>query len=217
MKEAIVLKYHQSMKNRHGFHRYSSWEHCYREFSKVSKATRKDLDFLAVHLAAYLASWGMYRGSAFLLEFDYRVHEEVVKLVLSHKKNLHGLKQKDFLKCSDEIMDLHHKICLYYDDTLGNYTKAGKSKPVKTSEVLTTKIMLGTLACIPAYDRFLKIGLRESHLLQSFSKKGIDIALNEFAASNQKKLNSLCQKLKYPPMKILDMYFWQLGYQASSR
>lgn len=217
MKERVVIKYYESMKSGHGFHRYNSWEHCYREFSKISKATKKELDYLALHLAAYLASWGMYRGSAFLLEFDYKVHEEVVKLILKHKRNLHGLEVKDFLKRSDEVMILHQEICNYYDLTLETYKKAGITKPVKTSEVLSTKIMLGTLGCIPAYDRFLKIGLRESHLSQSFSKNSIDEVLNGFVLENINTINSLCKKLKYPPMKVLDMYFWQLGYNFDER
>ncbi len=215
MKEKIVNDYYGKMKSRHGFHRYNSWEHCFKEFSRISGTTKEEIDFLSLNLAAYLASWGMYRGSAFLLEFDYKVHGEVVKLALKHKKNLHSIKIIDMKDSVREIIELHEEICHYYDKTLGTYEKAGKTKPVRTSEVLSTKIMLGTLGCIPAYDRFLKVGLKVSNLPQSFSKKSIENALVEFATDNSIKLEKICKGLKYPPMKVLDMYFWQLGYNCA--
>ena len=51
-----------------------------------------DYDYLSLQLAFYLASWGMYRGSSFLLQKDYKVHEAVVKELLDSKYNcLFGL------------------------------------------------------------------------------------------------------------------------------
>ncbi len=61
--------------------RYKSWEHCYSAFvrHKGKTLSEDDLDFLCLHLSFYLASWGMYRGSSFLLQKDYRVHATAVK------------------------------------------------------------------------------------------------------------------------------------------
>ena len=42
---------------------------------------------MCLHLAFYLASWGMYRGSSFLLQKDYRVHYDVVKEILNERYN----------------------------------------------------------------------------------------------------------------------------------
>ena len=39
-------------------------------------------DYLSLHLAFYLASWGMYRGSSFLLQKDYKVLVPIVEEVL---------------------------------------------------------------------------------------------------------------------------------------
>ena len=47
--------------------RYRSWEHCYKTFNDARNSTSPDLDYLSLHLGFYLASWGMYRGSSFLL------------------------------------------------------------------------------------------------------------------------------------------------------
>ena len=52
--------------------RSRSWEHCYRVFRDARTDPSPDYDYLSLHLAFYLASWGMYRGSSFLLQKDYR-------------------------------------------------------------------------------------------------------------------------------------------------
>ena len=44
-----------------------------------SKENDVNLDYLSLQLAFYLASWGMYRGSSFLIQKDYRVHIPVVR------------------------------------------------------------------------------------------------------------------------------------------
>jgi hypothetical protein len=53
-----------------------------------------------LHLSFYLASWGLYRGSSFLLWKDYLVHHDMVNRILS----LQHLRNIDFSKqCAAEI------------------------------------------------------------------------------------------------------------------
>ena len=79
--------------------RYSSWEHCDSHFITARKENDVNLDYLSLQLAFYLASWGMYRGSSFLLPRHYRVHIPVVRESLSNKYNsLVGIECKDFRK-----------------------------------------------------------------------------------------------------------------------
>ena len=47
--------------------RYRSWEHCYSNFYHARGKEVIDVDYLSLQLAFYLASWGMYRGSSFLI------------------------------------------------------------------------------------------------------------------------------------------------------
>jgi len=65
------------------FGRYRSWWYCYSAFSDafINPGT-EDRDHLALSLAFYLASWGMYRGSSFLLKHDYKIHRAVVDYLL---------------------------------------------------------------------------------------------------------------------------------------
>ena len=63
-------------------HRYRFWDHCYSFFKKRESFTVGDIHLELFHLAFYLASWGMYRGSSFLLWKDYRIHIPAVQMLL---------------------------------------------------------------------------------------------------------------------------------------
>jgi len=65
-------------------HRYRSWEHCYRFFrSRTREGVVTEKDAAALQLGFHLASWGMYRGSSFLLQHAYTVHAGVVERLAS--------------------------------------------------------------------------------------------------------------------------------------
>ena len=69
--------------------RYLSWIHCFNVFKENRfSANMQTYDYLALHLAFYLASWGMYRGSSFLLQKDYKIHIPVVKMLLERKEKI---------------------------------------------------------------------------------------------------------------------------------
>ena len=77
----IRTYYNETVKDAHG--RYLSWQHCYNAFIlNRSNVDDNTFDYLALHLAFYLASWGMYRGSSFLLQKDYKVHIPIVKIIM---------------------------------------------------------------------------------------------------------------------------------------
>ena len=83
--------------------RYRSWEHCYSHFMRSRGQKNVDYDYLSLQLSFYLASWGMYRGSSFLLQKDYKVHIPAVKELLNEKyDNLAGIKCVDFRKESNQ-------------------------------------------------------------------------------------------------------------------
>ena len=64
-------------------HRYRSWEHCFVHFQqRAGFSASQHIDLAALHLAFYLASWGMYRGSSVLLRKDYTIHRAVVAKLL---------------------------------------------------------------------------------------------------------------------------------------
>jgi hypothetical protein len=195
-----ILKFYQEIeKSPH--HRYKSWEHCYQYFCSKDP----DPNLASLHLAFYLASWGMYRGSSFLLDWDYAIHRPVVDRLLSSGKALQGIGVLKIEKEINTIFDLITWISKQYEEA-----------PTTT---LVTKILLGTLACVPAYDQYFIRGLRLSGLsysglkrsnfvkLLSFVKKPENLAQFETAQRQIEKVGGV----GYPIMKLVDMYFWELG------
>jgi len=68
-------------------HSYRSWERCYKFFCSKPR----DRDLACLHLTAYLTSFGMYRGSAFIASKDYLVHEDAVAAVEGYYGRLQNL------------------------------------------------------------------------------------------------------------------------------
>lgn len=65
-------------------HRYRSWELCYNYFHQNTiDAVALDRDRAALELGFYLASWGMYRGSSFLLQHAYTVHRGAIDVFVA--------------------------------------------------------------------------------------------------------------------------------------
>jgi hypothetical protein len=198
-------------------HRYRSWEHCYKYFSQ----REIDKDVACLHLSFYLASWGMYRGSSFLLWKNYLVHREVVK----HLLPLRHLRCIDLSnECEariDEICELTAWIKKWYQDNVSQVN--GKTKKINVTDTLVTKILLGTLGCMPAFDTYFKDGVRAVGMRHSKLSKKNYLSLVEFYRKNRREFEAVQQAIrqksgtKYPAMKLIDMYFWQIGFDRRVR
>jgi len=207
-----ILKFHAQLEG-DANHRYKSWEHCYEYFSMEDA----ELDIACLQMAFYLASWGMYRGSSFLLWKDYLIHKDVVAHLLSKRH----LQQIDFSKATKkevvEIFDLILWIKNWYQSNI-QYIN-GEEKKVNVTDTLATKIILGSLGCIPAYDRYFIDGIRNKGLSYSGLKPGNFTSVVNFYKQNQDEFltaNKIILErsgMNYPPMKLVDMYFWEIGYE----
>ena len=201
--------------------RYLSWEHCYAYFAKNHSSRLDDdlLDTLCIHLSFYLASWGMYRGSSFLLQKDYRVHKDAIRILLESKyDSLWGASCEVLLQNENVnlLFSLVDRIKEVYVNKRQNID--GRSS---VSDVLITKILMGTLGCVPAYDQYFVASIRKYDVAGgTFNKESIR-NLVSFYKANFEKFEQCRTKiskrgLEYPPMKILDMCFWQIGFEESS-
>ncbi|WP_310441839.1 hypothetical protein [Sulfurimonas sp.] len=207
-----ILKFHEQLVGDEN-HRYKSWEHCYTYFCQENT----ELDIACLQMAFYLASWGMYRGSSFLLWKDYLIHKEVVAHLLSKKH----LQRIDFTKAEDqeisEIFELIAWVKNWYQDNIESIN--GVTRKVNVTDTLATKIILGSLGCVPAYDRYFIDGIRNKGLRYSGLKSAnFDVVVNfyknnkdQFLLANQTILEKT--GIYYPPMKLVDMYFWEIGYE----
>ena len=203
--------------------RSRSWEHCYRVFRDARTDPSPDYDYLSLHLAFYLASWGMYRGSSFLLQKDYKVHTPIVEEILKPENDcLFGLACAD-VQNSDvwaQLRKLYDNIADYFHPIREEI--AGYEVTTPVSPVLITKILMGTLGCVPAYDRFFVDGIKKHKVTtQEYSLESVR-KLAEFYEEYNDRLEAArrgmrTEDLTYPQMKLLDMGFWQIGFEANSK
>ena len=198
--------------------RYRSWEHCYSHFIKARGSKDVDYDYLSLQLAFYLASWGMYRGSSFLLQKDYKIHIPVVKELSSEKYDtLAGIECSDLRNESNQklLQDINSFLEQYYDKIRREVKEQDLKN--KLSFTLITKILMGTLGCVPAYDRYFIAGIKNKKVATgNYNIKSI-MQLVDFYEKNADQLEYAREKMEiegllYPQMKMIDMGFWQIGF-----
>ena len=207
--------YNEINNDTHG--RYRSWEYCYYTFYKARSAEQVDVDYLSLQLAFYLASWGMYRGSSFLLQKDYKVHIPVVEMILKEKYNpllgitAEGLTDEKNLDLLDEISDRIR--CTYAKEL-----PAFEGKDNNATDTLVTKILLGTLGCVPAYDRYYKQTVKKYGISSGrYNRKSVRDVANYYC-TNSESFEDVRAKLsaggiEYPQMKLMDMCMWQVAFE----
>jgi hypothetical protein len=199
--------------------RYRSWEYCYKHFHDARGNKKADTDYLSLQLAFYLASWGMYRGSSFLLQKDYKIHIPVVSEILKIKYDV--LSGIECIKLRDKtiqqrLKELESFMMAYYEDVRLS-VKESETKS-KVSYTLITKILMGTLGCVPAYDRYFIAGVKDQKVTTgNYNIKSV-LRLVDFYEKNAVRLEDARKKmsvfdLPYPQMKMLDMGFWQIGFE----
>lgn len=216
--ESSVKFYDTLKKDENG--RYRSWEHCYSYFINARDNKNAELDYLSLQLAFYLASWGMYRGSSFLLQKDYKIHIPVVKELLKEEYDpLAGIDCVELKR--EENQRLLENINAFLDEYYSNIRDEVKNIKVRNqlSSTLITKILMGTLGCVPAYDRYFISGIKKQKVASgNYNMKSI-IQLVDFYEKNIVELENIRKDMKvngmaYPQMKILDMAFWQIGLDS---
>ncbi len=206
-----ILAYYDDCKGNET--RYKSWEHCYKHFRLFleNKNNPEYLDLAALHLGFYLASWGMYRGSSFLIRYDYKIHSAVIRLLAEERFT--KLWEQEFGVCSDNS-DLTELLLTVVDEIKAAY-------PTQPTYTLVTKIILGTLGSLPACDTYFLNGLKECKIPFSDVNRPFLKRLLEFSHGNQGVLEDVQRKIferqaqelkiQYPIMKLVDMYFWTIG------
>ena len=202
--------------------RSRSWEHCYRVFRDARTDPSPDCDYLSLHLAFYLASWGMYRGSCFLLQKDYKVLSPIVEEILKPEYDcLFGLACADLRE--SEVQERYTNV---YDDIADHFGPirdevAGRKVASSVSPVLITKILMGTLGCVPAYDRFFQDGVATYKVTTREYSPNSVLKLVDFYEEHNDRLEEARRGMRvgdltYPQMKLLDMGFWQVGFERDA-
>lgn len=212
--------YIEGIKN--DYSRYRSFDQCYFYFQTHYLEYQKDeeLDSMALHLFSYLASWGMMRGEI-LIQNNYLIHKKACAIVAEKMiQSGKDLSVDDLMKLRDEIKEGYKGIS-YSKLSYDKVEKKCHMKPKNTNSItdtLVTKILLGTTGLVPAYDRLVKRAMKKYGICCSFGKKSLD-QLSKFIEANseaiydvQGRVEKECN-IKYPVMKIVDMFLWQKGFE----
>ena len=218
--DAAQTFYEEARRDKNG--RSRSWEHCYRVFRDARTDPSPDCDYLSLHLAFYLASWGMYRGSSFLLQKDYKVLVPIVEEVLKPEYDCLfgvacvGLREDEV---QARLTEVNERIAAHFEPIRDEV--AGRKVASSVSPVLITKILMGTLGCVPAYDRFFQDGVATYKVTtQEYSPKSV-LKLVDYYEKHNDRLEEARRGMRtddliYPQMKLLDMGFWQIGFERDA-
>lgn len=196
-------------KNKDEKHRYRSFDFCYSHFYFSKINNKIDIEKSCYVLWSYLASWGMLRGSSFLLQKNPFYLKDLVEYIYSQDISVWEIDVDGYNDNIERILNLYENV---------------KERVILNAErelVLVTKILLGVFAIIPAYDTYFCETFRQFSdcKFRKFNKASLE-AIHEFYLANKDVIDELqtqeqakvCNfngdetSLKYTKAKIIDMY-----------
>jgi hypothetical protein len=197
--------------------RYASFDYCFNYFQQARDSAEtaqlagdQRLALSCLHLGFYLASWGMLRGSGGLHRRSVHALAPVVRAIAGESATSWDL---DVPYCTgtdiEAVLALAQRIKMAY--------------PVTASPILVSKTMLGVFGCVPAFDRFFRLGFCGAAF-----NRGTLVKLNDFYAAHERDLSDISIPTidfmtrqdtahRYPRAKIIDMIFFEEGYKRVGR
>lgn len=180
----ITANMDEYLQDRGAEKRYASFDYCYNYFRNYYDTNRiKDIaspdnmQLSCLQLGFYLASWGMLRGSSFLLQKSIKHYEPLIHQISKLDKAYWEI---DADKYTDDNINLLIKLYELIEDSLGNDDNE------TASATLVTKIMLGVFANVPALDEYFCTGFGYS----KYFSKGLLRKISNFYLSNKFAIDS---------------------------
>jgi hypothetical protein len=171
----------------------------------------EDIEKSCLTLGFYLASWGMFRGSSFLLQHSVKQFFPTIQYINSLDKSVWSI---DVDKYSEENIQTIIKI---YQDIKKNLIQNDN-----TDLTLITKVLLGVFGFVPAFDSYFSGSFRlisEGRCGFRRVNKNSLTFIGEFYLTNQEVIDKLSSEtfttdfliekktqIHYPKAKIIDMY-----------
>jgi len=168
--------------------RDASFDYCFNYFQRFREERRLNdlisperLQESCIQLGFFLASWGMYRGSAFLLRKSAKTLEPIIGLIANQPTGFWEIDVNSYTKDNNiqSLLDFAGRI-----RSLPEYEKA--------SDVLVTKILLGVFANVPAFDTYFGKGFG----YRKFEQKSLD-AVAGFYRDNSQIIDGYCATTHY--------------------
>ena len=212
----IVTGYLQTRKNDgEACHRYASFDYCYNHFyPSKSRDAKFDMEKSCLAIGLYLASWGMYRGSGFLLKrTSAKYYEPLVKFIMKQEPSIWKVDVDTYPDNEGKILNIYNEVSKQL-----KIAEMGQKKHV----TLVTKVMLGVFGIVPAFDDNFCTTFRNIYKgecgFSSLNEQSL-MCINDFYKKNKSVIDRLSDKtytiefcsgkptnLKYTKAKIIDMY-----------
>lgn len=198
--------------------RYASFDYCYNYFYSFflneninELSNERNIQNSCMQLGFYLASWGMYRGSSFLLEKSVRTYIPLITAISKMNPALWEIDIPNYFV--DNNIDLLLECKKEITSSFG--------KNYKPTDTLITKVMLGVFGNVPAFDTYVKKGLS----VNTFNKDSLT-KIKSFYSNNQvffdsKEIYTFDFKTgeksnnKYTVAKLVDMYGFIKGKEKN--
>jgi hypothetical protein len=195
--------------------RYASFDYCYNYFRPSNDITQ-DIEKGCLVLGFYLASWGMFRGSSFLLQKSVKHFEPTIRYIATLDKSVWEIDADNYDENNVQTI-----IKIYKDIKTRLINKSNADL------TLITKILLGVFGFVPAFDNFFcnsfraisggqcgfrKVNVKSLSFIKAFyeaNKTTIDrLSVETFTMDF---LTGQKTTLNYPKAKIIDMYGFTAG------
>lgn len=192
--------------------RYTSFDYCFNYFQSFREkksigalAEPENIQISCLHLGFYLASWGMLRGSATLLQKSSRYLMPAIELIANADSVLWEIDAHCYTKPNiKKILDAGSKFQESYPGM---------------SDILVTKIMLGVFGNVPAFDSNFKKGFNVSTFGSKALEKIDDFYKNNHMVIDRYQSNTYTLDFlsgeptlrNYTRAKVIDMAFFIEG------
>lgn len=195
--------------------RFTSFDYCYNYF-RTTNDLNKDVEKSCLVLGFYLASWGMFRGSSFLLQHSVKHLQRTIEYINTLDKTFWTIDVDNYTEENIE--------------TIINIYKEIRERLIlkgNTDLTLITKVLLGVFGFIPAFDSYFCDTFRVISNGQCGFRRVNKISLgfiHNFYQENKQSIDNLSAKtfttdfltegktnINYPRAKIIDMYGFFAG------
>lgn len=196
--------------------RYSSFDYCYNYF-RTNVDITSDIEKSCLVLGFYLASWGMFRGSSFILQKSVKHFQPLMQYISSLQRPVWNIDVDSYnFKNIQAILEIYNQVKKFI-------------VPSGSQDLtLVSKILLGVFGFVPAFDDNFCKSFRDIFQSQCGFRVVNENALNcvkQFYEKNRSEIDLLSAeafttdfvsgektKIHYPKAKIIDMYGWQKAF-----
>lgn len=146
---------------------------------------------------------------------DYKFHESVVRIIQEERYNLLGGISAEALledKNLDLLDDISDRIRRAYAEELPSFVGTVNH----ATDTLVSKILLGVLGCVPAYDRYYIQAVKHYDISSGIYNRTSIRDIAKYYIENKTEFKTIRQQMsecgtEYPAMKLMDMCMWQTG------